>query len=538
MNNRKGFTLIELIATIVIISLILLVAMPSVTRVIFRNEKQQYNNYVSVVKTGASSYANKLKDDLGGSNNIGCVEVTLQELIKEEYVKAFNSKDVNCEGTIRLSNNRGKVDVATNITCNKKSGEQTFSKKEINTSESCVSYLKEDEDTLISKIDKNGFGSNGGTSVSQNITFVTGSNPNNYVWYSGKLWRIVSYTNDYIKLVSDDVITVLPRNVTSNVKYENSEVDNWLKTIFLPTLKDYNAFLTDTTFFVGPTSSLSSQGTSEQVTRKVGLLNSFEVNAMGSFFYNENFTYLLADYVDSTHVRVGFNNNVTSGDFNNNTYYAIRPAITMKPDNYILSGSGTYNSPYILSGNSTNVIEGTLLNSRYSGEYLYLGDDLYRIVSIDSVTKAIMVNNYSTSTFNLVNNFAFDKTNISNLLNVTYKLELGDDYKYIYTNAKWCNETIVTSKTFSNTCTSTVNVPIAIPRLGDIFTAGNENGSKNFWTINYNENNKMNAILGNTRQTTLTSVTMGVRPVVQLRDNTIIVSGDGTRNNPFKLSLN
>ena len=95
----------------------------------------------------------------------------------------------------------------------------------------------------------------------------------------------------------------------------------------------------------------------------------------------------------------------------------------------------------------------------------------------------------------------------------------------------------VTSRPFSNTCSDMISNVITIPRLGDIFTASSRNGASSFWTINTSNNNTVNIITNNVRRVVNENEYYGVRPVVQLKANTVISSGGGTRDNPFKIAL-
>ena len=75
-------------------------------------------------------------------------------------------------------------------------------------------------------------------------TFLVGNCKNNYVWYSGKLWRVVLKNNETgaVKMVTDNAITVIPYNASGNTAFENSYVDQWLNQEFLPTLHDYEDY--------------------------------------------------------------------------------------------------------------------------------------------------------------------------------------------------------------------------------------------------------------------------------------------------------
>jgi len=90
MKNKKGFSLIELVGVIVIIGLILIVAIPAVTKLLKSNNNKEYENYLKIIKAGALRYADELKDDLGNSNNSGCITIDLNDLIEKGYIKKFN----------------------------------------------------------------------------------------------------------------------------------------------------------------------------------------------------------------------------------------------------------------------------------------------------------------------------------------------------------------------------------------------------------------------------------------------------------------
>ena len=137
--NRKGFTLIEVIGVLVIIGFILLVAIPHVSKVMVQNEESQYKKYMDIIDAGAKRYAEELKDELGGSNDIGCTEISLSKLISEDMVTSYNDKDVSCSGTIRLNNNKGNIEVTKSITCTNKKGESTYRMNNINYS-SCIRF--------------------------------------------------------------------------------------------------------------------------------------------------------------------------------------------------------------------------------------------------------------------------------------------------------------------------------------------------------------------------------------------------------------
>ena len=58
-------------------------------------------------------------------------------------------------------------------------------------------------------------------------TFITGEDPNNYIWYSGKLWRAVSVNNEAgtTKLVTQWSISSVPYNARGNTAFEGSYME-------------------------------------------------------------------------------------------------------------------------------------------------------------------------------------------------------------------------------------------------------------------------------------------------------------------------
>ena len=107
---------------------------------------------------------------------------------------------------------------------------------------------------------------------------------NNYVSYSGMLWRVVSINSDNtIKLVTNEVVSSMCWTEDFEIEYVDSEIRNWLINTFLPTLDNYDKFLVDhdwdyTSYSSFPTTKLTPSNT---VTEKVGLLNIYEYMMTG-----------------------------------------------------------------------------------------------------------------------------------------------------------------------------------------------------------------------------------------------------------------
>ena len=409
-------------------------------------------------------------------------------------------------------------------------------------------------------------------------TFLVGQCKQNYIWYSGKLWRIVLKNNETgnIKMVTDNNMTTIAYNESDNTAFENSYMDQWLSQEFLPTLHDTNQFLvTDSMWNVTTDSSTTParpNGTTT-VNRTVGLLNSYE------YYTTYNNSDGLATY------STGYLNNGTywwlatpfsasdvwdANDFGRllngtPTYvFGARPSVNLKSNIQITSGDGTESNPYRLEGDSKETINGTtLLNTRYSGEYVRFNSELYRIVVVENnVTKITAVDKPSTLSSNRfhtasgVTNFgeASIKTDLETYyqgLDETTKNMIERDTTWYLgtvgsgTNYKASTCSTVDSNTDTKMCektTSTTIANIGLPRYGEIFTSQITRGTKDyFWTLTpYSASDVWyadgNGGLDGSNPTNVS----GARPSMYLKSYIRIASsntGDGTYEKPYDIEL-
>ena len=242
-------------------------------------------------------------------------------------------------------------------------------------------------------------------------TFITGTNPNNYIWYSGKLWRAVSIdpSDNSVKLVTQWNISAIPYNASGNTAFEGSYMQQWLNDTtvdgFLGNLRDYEKFIkTDSVWNATLTTETTKPAKTTMVTSAVGLLNIYEYittckNTTNEVVYlNNGLPWYTLTPANSTGVwyvdEYGYDSDSISSDLSRAGWYGIRPVINLKPDVEIISGTGTESDPYRLKGDDGTPESGTKLATRYSGEYIRFGtgeNNLYQIVSheIEGTTKIV-----------------------------------------------------------------------------------------------------------------------------------------------------
>ena len=417
-------------------------------------------------------------------------------------------------------------------------------------------------------------GGNGSTYDDGVDTFITGTDPNNYIWYSGKLWRAVSVNNQAktTKLVTQWDISAIPYNVSGNVAFSGSDMEMWLNDTtvdgFLGNLRDYENFVvTDAKWNATLTLSSSKPAETTMVTDAVGLLNYYEyVTSYRGTTYKNGYLNNGLHWQTLTPYSTSEVRSVNRGgiaDYDSPSYErGVRPSVNLKSNVKIVDGDGTVDNPYRLNGDNDTELSGTLLSSRYSGEYIKFGNDennLYRIVSHENGAGTKIVSDkplkssgtFITSTFG--NNATYSSTNtIGAFLNGTYLTDyIGSTYSnmiedstiwYLGTVGRGTNYRLAkyTDTVMSSLTNSTTNAKVGLLRLGELMAGQFDRYSNNttYWILTpYNTSNVLNVYYYGVASSSSPSNTNGVRPSMNLKSNVQITSGTGTKSDPFILSI-
>jgi len=231
----------------------------------------------------------------------------------------------------------------------------------------------------------------------------------NYVWYSGKLWRITAiYPDGSMKMITEGLMTTI--SYGSDYNFYTNEINTsymyqWLNQEFLPTLyNNENIIVENAVWNASPgngtiSTKLPVSGQEEVlVNASVGLLNSYEYYKS---YQNTNYStgylnigcywWLLNRYsTGSSSVWNVYGSGSGSSNSPSSAAYSVRPSVNLKSTIQLTSGSGTVNDPYRIKGDSENIEENvTLINTRRSGEYVKLVDEetalTFRIVGIENI---------------------------------------------------------------------------------------------------------------------------------------------------------
>lgn len=401
-------------------------------------------------------------------------------------------------------------------------------------------------------------------------TFITGTNPNNYIWYSGKLWRAVSIdtSDNSVKMVTQWPQTSINYNSSGNTVFEGSYADQWLNDTeedgFLGSLRDYENFIkTDSKWNATQTTSTGKPSNTTMVTRPVGLITAYEftksysgASASTGYLNDKLYWYLLTPYSTSS-VRYVTTSSLTYGSPSGSAY-GIRPAVNLRPSIKISGGSGTESDPYRLQGDDVKPASGTSLNTRYSGEYVTFNGTKYRIVdtSYSTTTKITKeeplttTRAFDSSSTTTVQFTTSSSTNIGYYLNTTWYNTLSSTWKNMMTTGPWYRGTVgsgshyLLSKCTTTACTSKVSAiyaRIGLPRYGELLSSQFDqySSNKNYWTLTpYSTTNLRYVYTYGYASTSspTTSSSRYIRPSIYLTSSVKISGGSGTPNDPFTLT--
>ena len=425
-------------------------------------------------------------------------------------------------------------------------------------------------------------GPNGDTYDDGVDTFITGEDPNNYIWYSGKLWRAVSVNNEAktTKLVTQWNISTINYNPSNQTNFEGSYMEDWLNDTtvdgFLGNLRDYEKFIVtdavwDATMDPNELGSITRPNGEATVTAPVGLLNMYEYQSSyhettysNGYLNNGLYWWTLTPY-STFYVRFVLHNGNANYD-NPTRASGVRPSINLKSNVKIVDGDGTIDNPYRLNGDNDTNLSGTLLNTRYSGEYIRFGNNennLYRIVSheMDGQTKitsekplkekgAFKITDYGMNSTAFYNSMG---SRIGAVLVGDLSTYLDNEYiEMIVDSNDWYLGTVgdgvsyklakYTDENMSNLVEvySDQRLKVGLLRYGELMAGQFDRYGNNttYWTLTPYDQQDLNVIIVyGTAVNQSSTHHSGVKPSMNLKSNVVITGGTGTKSDPFTLSV-
>lgn len=308
---KKGFTLVELVVVIVILSLIALIVYPSINSVIRSSKEKAYNDQVAIIIKAAKQWGIDNPDllpDYSGEDN-DKVYISLSDLTK--YLG---------EDSIIDPRNKKKI-LAGVVEVSYSSGQYVYRYTE-----------KESKDSLINTLNSGVLKANGG--------IYKGDNPDNYVKLNNKIWRIISINNGIkivlndgfnrsfdINGVSDFSSSILHDDLNSNFDVKGMRlVSQSYGHVGIISLSDYMNASNDLNCKSGVEEECANGNFLASYSKSNGA--EYTLTSSGSLVYRVNFKALASNTTD---------------------VLKVRPVVVLKSDYSISAGTGSLKDPYILT---------------------------------------------------------------------------------------------------------------------------------------------------------------------------------------------
>ena len=382
-----------------------------------------------------------------------------------------------------------------------------------------------------------------------------GNPDNNYLRLSNILFRVygVDSNNNVIIVADEDV---------SNVNF--SKIDKWIDEVFYKHLNDYTKKNIVEAKYCNMNVSLNNRDVNkcDSYTEKKKIYIPSVVNVNRAQAGDDNFMkpYTMSWVSNKENDNKAY---VTRDMFffeekgqsflsyNVNENYGVRPMMTISGTLKITGGLGTTASPYVFD-DVKRAKSGSLVNTRYTGEYLYIDGTIYRILDAQKDGTTKVISDAPLGTYPDVAMCSANSNGKSIIYNPKNKRSIAycinnDIYEYLdashFVNHEievpvYNNKIIYGNEIKTNKFT----VKFSAPNMYDMFSAQSRNNDvdkeyASYWLSNttkksmisgaiYDIGVPVNEELSNYEE-------FGVRVVGFLKSSMTITSGEGTYSSPY-----
>lgn len=354
MKDKRGFTLVELLATIAILAILAVIATVSVESILNRGKNDAIEIQDELVEAAAKQYA---VDNLNVCS-ISC-SISIGELISQGYMNEDKSGNLNMNEIIYITMNQDKFVIEeSNVLTDKILGKNN---------ENVI-----DKAPNFNKTTSTDNGIYKSTDAQGTTYYFRGAVTNNYVKFANMIWRIVRINGD------GSIRIILEENAGDKVNgattYSGSALEDAVNKWYNDKIENNSTFKSKVTngLFCNDTSD-DARGAykrlytdknpsfickSAPITAKAALINGDEVMFAGSLVCYDRYTFTsyifeggrsfwtmtpwdttFQFYISTDTCMSGYNSTLVPGNY--------RPVINLKSD-VKAGGVGTKDSPYII----------------------------------------------------------------------------------------------------------------------------------------------------------------------------------------------
>ena len=563
---KNAFTLIELLAVIIILAIIALIATPIILDVV-------EDARISAGKSEAQMI-------LGGINNY-CATEDVKYQLDNSYTKICTTDmDINDvptmvnlgNATINKIKYNGTKLTELEITSNNHKFTLCSNGQFAMDDEECEGGVAQTGNLISTLLGQYQEGNTTGLvkdASNPNLYYYTGTNEevaNNFLWYGGHQWRVLEFDKsaNTLTLITQQPLTAIePVSAVweNEDAYNNSYINTWLNDYFWNSLdSSIQGTIQNSTFNIGIYNDVD-----EITTKKVGLLDEEQYKRAGTAnsFLDIKDYFWLGNRSSSSYVRIVEDDGSLNGHSVSNSY-GVRAVIKIS-DITITGGDGTLTSNYQVGNKSTNtdnVQIGEYINVPYSGSDNACGSDnmcTFRVVSKDEDSIKVVLNGTLPTTSQYGSSVTISTSHtIYNPLN-TFANGISNTYRYTGNKTFYIGD-YPYGANYEDVQDETLEASVGLPTVGEMFS-GNDidvaypaDGAKTFVDVNTIENPTASSLYWTMNRSSSSSVrrvddtgeldsnsvavSRSVRAVIYLKSGTSAITftgGEGTPNSPYEL---
>ena len=572
MKNKNltntAFTLIELLAVIIILAIVALIATPIILDVVADARISAGRSEANMILSGINNY---------------CATEDVKQQLDNNYTKIC-TKDMNPD-TIKDMVNLGTATIDKVVYDGEKLTELEITSNSYKfrlcpSGTIVMDDEKCDEEVVlvgspILEIAKELVYSNGtcktdgSTYQYMDGCYIKGNPTNNYIWYSGFLWRIMGINSDgTARMITDEIITSIPWGTENTAEdWDSSHAKDWLNNYFYPRLKG-NSIIKEETWCSEIRTGNARITCTDNLSRKpakVGLITIDEyllADGLDSYLNIGKYQWTMTPKSSSEALGIDYHGYVFSTFGDVFKAYGLRAVINVNSDAIITSGNGTFgenwsseSGPYILNEDKNVEITGKLNEKSTSGEYVMFAGRKYRVVDKDSNgnTKLILDGYYEedgnvfemkyneTDTNEFSKNFGIGQKLNTDVLNWIINNADAEKEKLV-TNYTWYQNNFDNGQSYTIALnetkpTRTIEATVGLIRVGEMLSGPNSNTSFNqYYTMTPCTNNSyVWKITDSSTNPVDVSSTVYIRPVIVIKSSVEIIGGTGTFSNPYQI---
>ena len=370
--------------------------------------------------------------------------------------------------------------------------------------------------------------------------YFTNKTANNYVLYSGILWRIIKLNSDNsLTIISDKAVTSLA--YAKEMKFDESYIFNWLnKTdkeysgIFESSVNSIDTYLQKVTSCTDTLDELSNNPCEKLNTDNyftlLSVVDYLNIGSKDSYLANGEYFYLSNDNSEG---KIWYVDDEGKASLNpGNDIIGVRPVTNIKSNVDYVSGDGTKEKPYVLEK-----------EPGYLGSYVKLGNETWRVYQVNENDVRLMLNDYLKVNDNNLK-YRYSTTNsyhndtavgsIAYYLNHDFldSLSYKDKIKEVSWPNGYYNNSVKYDYTYS--LKNTIQSKVALISIGDINIKPELN---NYFTMTgASDKSSQVYIINEDKKLYIKQVgsELNVVPVISI-EKSLLTKGNGTSDSPYEM---